>query len=448
MNRWLDVARFELRMLFRRRAYVLLTFGLPILALGAFFAYQIYQDAGEDEPEPVSPIVEESNEQRAGLIGYIDETPQGLFPAPDTYPGEPDDCRIAPEELQAVSAELIKRITSPYCLRDNIRAYETREAARSDYDAGVLDALYVVPENYAESGEVDLYVRTITIEAQSRSGSLMEEFIINSLLYEADAETYEELYLRLRAPATVITHPLGEGQVNEVNEDDNFALTYAFGLILMMSLFWGGGYLMQSVVQEKESRMIEIILSSVPPVPLLFGKIVAMGLASIIQVATLLGTSLFIMSRAGETFGVLEGFTVEPQTLAIAIVYFVLGFLLFGSAMAAIGALTSSMRESQNYVTFVTLPAAVPFFFLTMFAEEPHGTIATALSIFPLTSPLSMIMRASVTTIPAGQLALSIVLLVVTVAFVIWLSGRLFRVNTLLSGSTPKVKDIPKLLRG
>lgn len=448
MNRWLDVARFELRMLFRRRAYVLLTFGLPILALGAFFAYQLYQDAGEDEPEPVSPIVEESNEQRAGLIGYIDETPQGLFPAPDTYPGEPDDCRIAPEELQAVSAELIKRITSPYCLRDNIRAYETREAARSDYDAGVLDALYVVPENYAESGEVDLYVRTITIEAQSRSGSLMEEFIINSLLYEADAETYEELYLRLRAPATVITHPLGEGQVNEVNEDDNFALTYAFGLILMMSLFWGGGYLMQSVVQEKESRMIEIILSSVPPVPLLFGKIVAMGLASIIQVATLLGTSLFIMSRAGETFGVLEGFTVEPQTLAIAIVYFVLGFLLFGSAMAAIGALTSSMRESQNYVTFVTLPAAVPFFFLTMFAEEPHGTIATALSIFPLTSPLSMIMRASVTTIPAGQLALSIVLLVVTVAFVIWLSGRLFRVNTLLSGSTPKVKDIPKLLRG
>ena len=312
----------------------------------------------------------------------------------------------------------------------------------------MLDALYVVPENYAESGEVDLYVRTITIEAQSRSGSLMEEFIINSLLYEADAETYEELYLRLRAPATVITHPLGEGQVNEVNEDDNFALTYAFGLILMMSLFWGGGYLMQSVVQEKESRMIEIILSSVPPVPLLFGKIVAMGLASIIQVATLLGTSLFIMSRAGETFGVLEGFTVEPQTLAIAIVYFVLGFLLFGSAMAAIGALTSSMRESQNYVTFVTLPAAVPFFFLTMFAEEPHGTVATALSIFPLTSPLSMIMRASVTTIPAGQLALSVVLLVIAVAFVIWLSGRLFRVNTLLSGSTPKVKDIPKLLRG
>jgi len=106
------------------------------------------------------------------------------------------------------------------------------------------------------------------------------------------------------------------------------------------------------------------------------------------------------------------------------------------------------MRESQNYVTFVTLPAALPFFFLSLFAEEPNGTIATVLSIFPLTSPLSMIMRASVTTIPTGQLALSIGLLVLTVIFVIWLAGRLFRVNTLLMGNMPKLRDIPTLIRG
>lgn len=448
MSRWIDVALFELRMQFRRRAYTLLTFGLPILAVGGFLAYQFYQDVREDEPEPATPIVEEANEPRTGIIGYVDETPQGLFPPPESYPGEPDDCRIAPDEIQTINAEVIKRVSSPYCLRENIRAYESREAAMPDYESGVLDALYVIDESYLERGEVNLYVPNLTLESAERSGTLMEQYILSSLLYNTDAETFEELYLRLRAPATIGEHTLRESASANVSGDDGFTLVYVFGLILMLSLFWGGGYLMQSVVKEKENRVIEIILSSVKPVPLLLGKIMAMGLASLIQVATLLGAALFIMTRAGDTFGVLQGFEIDPQALVIAIVYFILGFLLFGSAMAAIGALTSSMRESQNYVTFVTLPAVIPFFFLTMFAEEPNGTFATVLSIFPLTSPLSMIMRAAVTRIPAWQLGLSLALLLLAVAFVIWLSGRLFRVNTLLSGTTPKFKDIPKLLRG
>lgn len=450
MNRWMNVARYELRMQFRRKAYVLLTFGLPALALAAFYGYQLFREITSDgeEDDQIASVVEEAAEPNTGLIGYIDQTPQGLFPPPESYPGTPDDCRMDPQEVQTVSAALIKRVTSPYCLRENVRAYESLDAARPDFDAGTLDALYVIGEDYVEGGEVDVYVPSLTIEAGQRSSALIEQFILGSLLYDADPQAYEELYLRLRAPANIVTHTLGEGQVSEGEEGENFALTYAFGLILMLSLFWGGGYLMQSVVQEKESRVIEIILSSVQPVPLLFGKIMAMGLASIIQVTTLLGTALYIMSRAGDTFGVLEGFQIETQTVVIAIVYFVLGFLMFGSAMAAIGALTTSMRESQNYVTFVTLPAALPFFFLSLFAEEPNGTIATALSIIPLTAPLSMIMRASVTTIPTGQLALSIGLLVLTVIFVIWLAGRLFRVNTLLMGHMPKLRDIPRLIRG
>ncbi|HMM27338.1 MAG: ABC transporter permease [Chloroflexota bacterium] len=450
MNRWIDVFRYELRMQFRRKAYTLLTFGLPALALVLFFGYQTIKETTSDgeADEPLSPFVDEAEQTGTTKIGYVDQTTQGLFPPPESYPGEPESCQVTPDEIQSISAELIKRISSPYCLRDSVLHYESRSAGTAALDAGEIEALYVIPEDYVDSGEIDLYVPSLTIDTGQRASALIENFVVATLLRDADPASYEKLYLRLRGPATLVTHSLTEGEVADANENDNFALTYAFGLILMLSLFWGGGYLMQSVVQEKESRVIEIILSSVPPVPLLLGKILAMGLASLIQVATLLGTALFIMSRAGDTFGVLQGFEINPESLVIAIVYFILGFLMFGSLMAAIGALTTSVRESQNYVTFVTLPAAVPFFFLTMFAEEPNGSVATALSIFPLTAPLSMIMRASVTSIPAGELALSIGLLVLTVIFVIWLSGRLFRVNTLLMGKTPKFKDIPKLIRG
>ena len=126
--------------------------------------------------------------------------------------------------------------------------------------------------------------------------------------------------------------------------------------------------------------------------------------------------------------------------------YFVLGFLLFGSLMAAIGALVNNSRESQNYVTFVTLPAVVPFFFISIFAEEPNSTLAVIFSLIPLTAPLSMSMRVSVTDVPLPQLAASLALLVVAVILAVWLAARLFRVNMLMTGNIPKLRDIPKLL--
>jgi ABC-2 type transport system permease protein len=162
----------------------------------------------------------------------------------------------------------------------------------------------------------------------------------------------------------------------------------------------------------------------------------------------LVGTFIFLASQAGDVFESLGDIEIEPVTLALMALYFVLGFLLFGSLMGAVGAVTTTMRESQNLVPLVTLPAAIPFFLLTFFVEEPSSSLAVALSVFPITAPLSMIMRLAVSDVPAGELVLSIGLLVLAVGFVIWLAGRLFRVNILLMGSAPKLRDIPKLIRG
>ena len=96
----------------------------------------------------------------------------------------------------------------------------------------------------------------------------------------------------------------------------------------------------------------------------------------------------------------------------------------------------------------VTLPAVIPFFFLAMFAEEPNGTVAQALSLIPLTAPMSIVMRLAVTDVPAGEVALSLLVLALSVIAVIWLAGRLFRVRILLMGTTPKLRDLPKLFAG
>lgn len=455
MTHWFEVFRYELRQVFRRKAYLFMTFGIPLLAILAFYGYQVYKDQTSDTSEdtPATPVTEANEGDRT--FGYVDLTPDSLFPAPESYPAE--NCTLAQDEIDAVvnnpaptavRSTAIKRISSPYCLKDLVLYYPTFEAGRAALEDGAIDLLAVIEPDYAETGDVSVYVETINIMALE-SQSLFEDFVLRSLLYDVAPEEYETLYLRLRDPAYVSTATLTTtGGVKTENEDQAFVVVYAFGIITMFGIFYGGGYLMQSVVQEKESRIVEIIMSSVQPSALLFGKIMANGLAALLQIVLVMGTFVFLATRAGDVISSLGDIDISAGSLVVLVVYFVLGFLLFGSLMAAIGAISTTVRESQNFVVVVTLPAAIPFFFLALFADQPNGTLPVVLSMFPLTAPLSMVMRMAVTDVPIAQLALSLALLLAGIAFAIWFAGRLFRVNILLSGTMPKFKDIPKLLRG
>lgn len=452
MRYWLVVFRHELRHMFVRKSYLFVTFGLPLLALLAFYGYRLYQELTTDE-ESKPPIAEMN--QGGQAVGYVDLTPQGLFPAPDSYP--PVKCEPSAQELALLSFDetvdrtrsaVIKRISSPYCLRERITRYATMDEGQAALEAGTIDALYVIEPDFVESGKVSVYVSGLNLQAADTQ-QVMEDYLVRSLLVSVDAPDYESLYLRLRTPAVVIDHRLSEtGTVQESREDRDFLLVYAFGLLLMFSVFWGGGYVMTSAVQEKESRIVEIMLTTVRPTALLLGKILASGLLSLLQMVTLAGTLIFIGSQLGDVVEALGDIEVSTRALVTLAAYFLLGFLFFGGLMAAIGAMSTSLREAQNFVTLVTLPAAIPFFFLTIFAEEPNGTLAVVLSFIPFTAPLAMVMRQSVITVPTAQLVLGIALQTLAVAGAVWLAGRMFRVNTLLMGHMPRLRDIPKLLRG
>jgi|AMZC01.1.fsa_nt_AMZC01001475.1_6 ABC-2 type transport system permease protein len=452
MRYWIVVFRHELRHMFVRKSYLFITFGIPILALLAFYGYRLYQHLSADEEE--TPAIAEVN-KGSQAVGYVDLTPQGLFPAPDSYP--PVKCEPSAQELALLNFDetvdrtrsaVIKRISSPYCLRELITRYGTEEEGKAALEAGDISALYVIEPDFVESGKVSVYVSGLNLQAADTQ-NLMEDYLVRSLLVSVDVPDYESLYLRLRTPAVVVDHRLSEtGAVEESREDQEFLLVYAFGLLLMFSVFWGGGYMMASAVAEKESRIVEVMLTTVRPMALLLGKILAAGLLALLQMITLAGTLLFIGSQLGDVFEALGDIEVSTRAIVTLAVYFLLGFLFFGGLMAAIGAMSTSLREAQNFVTIVTLPAAIPFFFLTIFAEEPNGTLAVILSLIPFTAPLAMVMRQAVVTVPTFQLVLGIALQMVAVAGAVWLAGRMFRVNMLLMGHMPRLRDIPKLVRG
>lgn len=448
-HHWIEVFRYEVRQMLRRKAYLFMTFVVPVLAVAAFMGYRAIQESTTDDEAPQNPLTQQAETNGNGIaIGYVDLTLSQAFPPPDSYPAPEGGCAVSEADRDLDPAIIIKRLGSPYCVGRDMAYYSSLDNGKDALRAGEIDVLYVIEPDYLETGSVSSYLEGFSIEA-AESNDQFDSYLLASLLQDADPATFERLYLRLRNPAAIMTHRLGStGEAETSNQNQDFVVVYAFGLIMMLSLFWGGGYLMQSVVQEKESRIIEIILSSVPPTPLLLGKVLAMGLLSLLQVAMLLGAFVIIGSQIGEIVDALGNIEISTRTLVITAVYFVLGFLMFGSLMAAIGAMTASVRESQNLVTVVTLPSAIPFFFLQIFIDNPNGMLPKVLSFIPLTAPLSMVMRVANTTVPLGEILLSIALLIVGVAVSIWFAGRLFRVNTLLRGNTPKIKDIPTLLRG
>jgi len=259
----------------------------------------------------------------------------------------------------------------------------------------------------------------------------------------------------------------------------------AFGYLIMMFIVIYGGFVMRSVIEEKTSRIVEIIISSVKPFELMMGKIIGTSLAGITQFAIWIGasailflifmlifdldTSVFIDGGLGEVMeqgtdlsldqkNALQLYTKEifdiPWFLLINffLVYFILGYFIYSSIYAAIGASVDNETDTQQFIFPIILPLMLAMYvgFFSVLSN-PHGPIAVGFSLFPLTSPIVMMMR-----LPGGigdggvaywQLFLSIIILLLTFISIVWLAAKIYRVGILMYGKKPTYKDLFKWLK-
>jgi ABC-2 type transport system permease protein len=251
-----------------------------------------------------------------------------------------------------------------------------------------------------------------------------------------------------------------------------------FGYLIMMFIVIYGNFVMRSVIEEKSSRIIEIIISSVKPYQLMMGKIIGNSLAGILQflIWAIVGTLLFFI--ASSFFGMQMGATssVSPEMMEAAtanvdkiskiqmylneisnlplatllvcfIIYFIGGYFLYSSLYAAIGAAVDSETDSQQFLLPIIMPLILGVYigFFTVI-NDPHGTIATVFSIIPFTSPIVMLMRIPF-GVPWWQLALSIALLFGTFLFVVWFASKIYRIGILMYGKKPTWKELYKWLK-
>ena len=245
----------------------------------------------------------------------------------------------------------------------------------------------------------------------------------------------------------------------------------AFGYLIMMFIILYGNMVMRSVIEEKTSRIIEVIISSVKPFQLMMGKIIGTSLAGILQfiIWAILGlTAMFILSNMlGVQMGASSGampsahgsgsemqmYIKELWNLPIAtilisfIIYFIGGYFLYSSFYASIGAAVDNETDSQQFLLPIIMPLILGVYigFFTVM-NDPHGTIATVFSMIPLTSPIVMMMRIPF-GVPMWQIILSMIILFSTFLGVVWFAAKIYRVGILMYGKKPTWKELIKWLK-
>ena len=434
---WLIIKR-EYKTRVQTKSFLLSTFLTPLLILG-FMGFVIFMTVSDNEA-PKQVIV-------------IDETGRMLYPL---------------TQLNATRYLPIKADQSIEQIRDLIM--------EDELDGYVLfDQTFLsegTPANFVHNGSGGIMffeslrsdVRDVTRQIRLKDNDVSDAVIA----------IFEE------RPA------LENRRLNEagVDEQSNAFLSSIGGILIGVFIFIGlfgyGAILMRSVIEEKTSRIVEIITSSVKPIELMLGKLLGVCLVALTQfslwIATYAGVTIlaapvaqfFINQRMGDfqnslnavdatgtatnmqsdiDLSFLEQFSIDPLFVLYFFVFFVLGFLMYSSIFAAIGAAVDSEQDSQQFMTPVMLPIFLGYMLNFRIAEAPDSTFAIVASLFPLTSPINMVTRMLVSNVPFWEVLLSILLLILSLIGMLLLAARIYRTGILMYGKKPTFKELYKWIR-
>jgi ABC-2 type transport system permease protein len=238
--------------------------------------------------------------------------------------------------------------------------------------------------------------------------------------------------MRLGADGAATTDPAGLGP---------FAGSLGVVLILTMAIFFSAGFLVQATVEDRQNRMIEILSSSVDPNQLVLGKLLGLGGAGLMQVAIYVG----LVIVPGATL--LALFQVSLAKLALSLAYFAIAYLLFACLMMWTGMIGRTSQESGQLSALWVLTAASPLLFLANIGGAPNGWLARTLSFFPLTSPVTMLLRIASTDVPPADIAASMIIGAAAIYGAVRGAARIFRAAALSYGKRPTLLQVVRWLR-
>ncbi len=315
-------------------------------------------------------------------------------------------------------------------------------------DGDDLDILVVIPENVFETGKVEYITREV------RNFQVMEDFethlteaVIKRRLAREGLD-YEKVATLTTNVSLEVRQITSSGELEEKSILGEWGLVFVFVMILYMALLTWGIAISRSIIEEKGSRIVEVLLSSVEPKDMLLGKVVGIGLAGLTQMSIWAVVGLSLTAAGGATtISVFAHISIPAYVFFYFILYFLLGFLLYASLFTIIGAICSSEQDAQQLQGLVTMPMIVPILVLMFIVQSPNSMVSVVLSLIPLFTPMVMLGRIIVLCPPAWQIVLSLVLMLVSIYLLVVFSARVFRVGILMYGKRPSLPEVFKWFR-
>jgi len=312
---------------------------------------------------------------------------------------------------------------------------------------GDVSEYFVIPPDYISTGVINRYTLEKQLTASPAVTAAINNFLLNNLLAgKVPAATVA----RIEAPLNLVSTRLTEtGAVApEQGGYGNLIIPFVFSILLALSIIFSSTYLLQGLGEEKENRLIEVLLSSVSARQLLTGKVLGIGAAGLVQVAVWIISAPLLLNLASSSIGgFISTVRLPANFIVLAVVYFILGYLLFAVISAAIGAISSNSREGQQLIGIFTLPALIPLWFISLLMFFPDNPAWIFFTIFPLSAPVEVITRLGVSAIPAWQLVASIAVLVLSIIGILLLTIRIFRTYLLMYGKRPGIGEVLRSLK-
>ena len=418
MNKTWIILRHEITSLTNRFSFWFSALGIPLIGFLLFAGISVVnRSQGAETPSPFQGIgqvftpPEETRPQ-----GYVDEA--GLITAfPDHYD----------------SQSLIR--------------YASTAEAQQALDAETIGAYYVIPPDYVQTGDLPVYTLQYDLmNSETRSDAITN--LINYNLLNGDTQLLNVVRQPIQNLHSVSVAPAEAGPVRNPDSMWTFFLPYGVMMLFYVSIMGSSGLLLNSVAKEKENRIMEVLLMSTSPHQLLLGKIIGLGIVGLFQVLIWAASALTLLRLSGQTFDLPPATQLPPSILLWGIIFFLLGYLVYATLMAGVGALVPNLREASQATTLIILPLIVPLVLISALIQSPNSPLAVGLSLFPLTAPTTMMLRLAAANVPTWQPLLAIVLLVFTALLIIRAVAGMFRAQTILSGQSFKTKRFFQALIG
>jgi ABC-2 type transport system permease protein len=431
MDKILTIIKREYLIRVKTRAFLISTIATPLVLLAMVLGPIFFVVRGGGERRVT--VIDQSGEP--GVFEAIERSVDARSDTADEAnrrdPG-PGRTRYLLTLRMVRPDEKLEEVTRPY-----------NEQASKDADSTYL----VLKPGLIQGTQPEYYARNTSDFSIQTLQRAVSEAVIGLKLKRAGLDQARiSDYTR---PVNLKTNKItSAGEVQEGGRMD-FLVAFVMLFFLYITLLFYGLFVMRGVIEEKQSRIIEVLVSSVKPAQIMLGKVVGIGLVGLTQIS-LWALSAWLLTTFGARALAGGGPAVPaipPSLFVYFVVFFVLGFFLYATLYALVGAIVSNEDDAQQVQMPVTMLLVVPMIVANMVIANPMGGPAIVLSMIPFFTPIIMMMRIAAVNPPLWQVLLSIGIMLVTTLGAIWVAARIYRVGILMYGKRPTIAELGKWLR-